>query len=278
MYCKLQEELRWGSPHARRHRGGDMDITTHIDVVEQEGQRFAAASRAAGLDATVPSCPGWDVRELVRHLSEIHLWAAAQVTRRATKMWPDGLDDIAAWWPDLAEFWPDDDRLVDFYLATNENLVTSLREADPDVEARTFLPAPSPLAMWARRQAHELTIHRVDAEEAGRSGSVIDADVASDGIDELLMAFAPRPGSVDVDRTSTVAVRANDTHQQWHITISPDGFDTSRADAPADAVVDGTAADLYVALWNRGDDSAIRVAGDEQAFMTWHQRHRLRWS
>ena len=30
-----------------------------------------------------------------------------------------------------------------------------------------FLPAPSPLAFWARRQAHETGIHRADVESAG---------------------------------------------------------------------------------------------------------------
>ena len=33
-------------------------------------------------------------------------------------------------------------------------------------ECWTFLPAPSPRAMWARRQAHETAIHRVDAQLA----------------------------------------------------------------------------------------------------------------
>ena len=46
------------------------------------------------------------------------------------------------------------------------DLVAALAAAPDDLECWTFLPAPSPRAMWARRQAHETAIHRVDAELA----------------------------------------------------------------------------------------------------------------
>jgi len=49
-----------------------------------------------------------------------------------------------------------------------------LASAPPDLDCLTFLAAPSPLAMWARRQAHETAIHRVDAESpAARSPNLI---------------------------------------------------------------------------------------------------------
>ena len=34
---------------------------------------------AAGLDAPVPTCPGWTVRDLVTHQGLIHRWATANV-------------------------------------------------------------------------------------------------------------------------------------------------------------------------------------------------------
>ncbi|MCH7670054.1 MAG: maleylpyruvate isomerase family mycothiol-dependent enzyme [Acidobacteria bacterium] len=91
-----------------------------------------------------------------------------------------------------AVFWPDDSDLINWYLDTNANLVDALESAPPDVESFTFLPAPSPLAMWARRQAHETAIHRFDAENAAGIASEFDPTFAIDGIDELLAAFAPR--------------------------------------------------------------------------------------
>ena len=75
-------------------------------------------------------------------------------------------------------FWPDDDDLINWYLDTNANLVDALESAPPDVESFTFLPAPSPLAMWARRQAHETSIHRFDAENAAGIASEFDPTFA----------------------------------------------------------------------------------------------------
>ena len=255
-----------------------MEIAAHIAVIEDEGRRFAGAVGRSGLDAVVPACPDWDVRTLVRHVSEIHLWAAAQVTGRATVLWPDGLDDIADWWPSLANFWPEDDALTGYYLETNQNLVAALRQAAPDVDARTFLPAPSPLAMWARRQAHELTIHRIDAEGAAGDVDTISPEVAVDGIDELLLAFAPRVNELPLDQASSMAVQTTDTDDAWIVTMGPDGIDASRSHQPADAILRGTAADLYVALWNRNDDHAITVTGDDSVLPTWREQLRIRWS
>src|SRR5262249_53658636 len=45
-------------------------------------------------------------------------------------------------------------------------LVQALSVAGPDLNCWAFLAAPSPLAFWARRQAHETAIHRVDAGQA----------------------------------------------------------------------------------------------------------------
>ena len=68
----------------------------------------------------------------------------------------------------------------------------ALRSAPADLECWTFLPADSPLAFWARRQAHETTIHRVDVESISASLTPLDAQLSADGIDELLFGFASR--------------------------------------------------------------------------------------
>jgi uncharacterized protein (TIGR03083 family) len=255
-----------------------MEVTEHIAAIEREGRAFADAARRSGLDAEVPSCPGWDVRDLVRHLAEIHLWAAAQVSNRATKMWVDDLSELVTSWPDLATFWPDDDALIDWYLETNANLVRELASAPPDLECRTFLPAPSPLAMWARRQAHETAVHRFDAEHASHDETGFEPEFADDGIDEILVAFAPRKPSLPVDASSTMAVHATDTGSRWRVTLAPDGISTAKGSGPADVVLSGAASDLYLSVWNRGDDSAIDIEGEQDVLDLWHGNHRIRWS
>lgn len=255
-----------------------MEIAVHVAAVEQEAQLFADAARRTELDAVVPTCPGWTMRDLVRHLAEIHLWAAAQVSNRAVKMWVDDLSELSSYWPDLAVFWPSDEELINWYLETNANLVRELTSAPSDLECRTFLLAPSPLAMWARRQAHEIAVHRFDAEHVGHAETSFDPAFAADGISELLVSFAPRASEFPIDGPGTMAVHASDTDDRWHVTMAPSGITTTAGDRPADVTVTGPASDLYLAMWNRGDASTIEVVGDRHLLDTWHRGHRVRWS
>ncbi len=255
-----------------------MEIAEHITAVGREARLFAEAARAGGLEADIAGCPGWTMRDLVRHLSEIHLWAAAHVAQPHDKPVIDDLAELAAFWPDLAVFWPEDDDLIDHYLDTNANLVDALESAPLDVQSFTFLPAPSPLAMWARRQAHEIAIHRFDAENAAGIATDFDPTFASDGIDELLAAFAPRARKLPRTTTQTMAVHATDTDDRWHVTIAPDGFTTRPGDGAADVTLTGDASDLYLALWNRNGDADVTVHGDHQVLEYWHQNHRARWT
>jgi len=255
-----------------------MKIAEHITTVGQEAKLLAEAAEQSGLDVEIPTCPGWDMRELLRHLSEIHLWAAAHVAQPHDKPWVDDVAELTVFWPDLAVFWPDDDDLINWYLDTNANLVDALESAPPDVESFTFLPAPSPLAMWARRQAHETAIHRFDAENAAGISSEFDPTFASDGIDEMLSGFAPRADAFPVESAHTMVVRATDTNDSWQVTLAPDGITTVRGDGPGDVTLTGDASDLYLAVWNRGDDSNVTITGDDELFETWHRNHRIRWS
>jgi uncharacterized protein (TIGR03083 family) len=255
-----------------------MEIAEHITAVGREAKSLAAAAEQSRLDVPIPTCPGWNMRDLVRHLSEIHLWAAARVAKRTTKLFPDDISEHVDSWPDLAVFWPDDDDLVGWYLETNANLVSVLESAPPDLDCPTFLPAPSPLAMWARRQAHETAVHRFDAENAAGTASGFDPIFASDGIDELLAAFSPRKQDFPVASPQTMVVQPKDTDDRWHLTFAPDGITTVRGEEPADVTLTGDASDLYLVLWNRQDDSSIAVTGDRDLLQKWHGNSRVRWS
>ena len=259
-----------------------MEISEHIAAVAAEGKMLAEAARQAGLEADVEPCPGWNTRDLVRHLGMIHLWAASHVAYPHEDPGYESEDEehaaFAEFWPTLGVFWPDDGDLIDWYLRTNANLVNSLESASPTVEAWTFLPAPSPLAMWARRQAHETAVHRFDAEIAAGMASSFDPVFAADGVDELLAGFAPGKPEFPVATTKTMQVHAVDTDDHWYVTLKPDGVDTSRDARPADVVVRGTASDLYLLFWNRTEDTTVTVTGEAELLDLWHNNVRVRWS
>src|SRR5205823_3910842 len=129
---------------------------------------------------TVPTCPGWTVRDLLAHQGGVHRWATSHVVEARTE--PPSRDFA------LAEP-PDDDAVLDWFRDGYARLVTTLADASDRLECWTFLPSPSPRAFWARRQAHETAIHRVDAESASGEPVTFDPAFAVDGIDELLLGF-----------------------------------------------------------------------------------------
>jgi hypothetical protein len=44
-----------------------VEIPDHIDALRRQGGLLAAAAERAGLDAHVPPCPTWQVKDRLRH-------------------------------------------------------------------------------------------------------------------------------------------------------------------------------------------------------------------
>ncbi|MEV5547286.1 maleylpyruvate isomerase family mycothiol-dependent enzyme [Streptomyces sp. NPDC052309] len=243
-----------------------MTISAHVDVLEREGRLLAAAAEVAGSGAEVPACPGWHVRDLLRHTGMVHRWATAFVAEGHTSYHPDG------GLPDL-----DGPALLDWFRDGHRILVETLRAAPADVRCWHFLPAPSPLAFWARRQAHETTVHRFDAESA-RGGTPSDPgeDFAVDGIDELLCGFHARAKSaVRSEKPRTLRIRATDVPGAvWTVRLSTEPPVTVRGDTKeavdAECELAGPAARLYLALWNRQPFPV--VTGDARLAELWREK------
>jgi uncharacterized protein (TIGR03083 family) len=256
-----------------------MDVQEYIGYVVSEGERLAAVADNIELSAEIPPCPGWDVRELLRHTGLIHLWAAGHLA--FPHQLPDDVDlpELAPLWPELASAWPEDNELVDWYRRTHANLVDVLRQAPEDLDCWTFLPAPSAPAMWSRRQASEIAIHRVDAEMAAGIDSEFEAIFAAEMLDELLSGFTPGPRStpLDVDGTKVIGVHAQDTDDRWFVTLTRDEMATSRSGLAADLTVTGTAAELYLLFWNRTADSTVAMDGETELMELWRGSCRIRW-
>lgn len=258
-----------------------MDVSDYIGFVAEQGDCFAAAAEHGELGVRIAACPDWDMADLVRHLGMIHLWAAANVAFPE----PDWLDvnelpDLVRYWPRLAGEsgeYPDDAELVGWYRETLANLIEVLKSAPADVAAFTFLPAPTPLTMWARRQASEIAIHRFDAEQARGITSHFDMQFATDMLDEVLSGFAPRPRSLELEREVVIHVHADDSDEHWYLTLRSDGTETSRTGGDADLAVRGSASDLYLLLWNRTVDSTVSMSGDTDLMTLWRRKFRVRW-
>lgn len=253
-----------------------VEISQHIGALRDAGRRLSFAAAEAGLDAAVPSCPDWVVRDVVRHQGGVHRWAAGIVTTPRMEHCDVELDEVVGTWPADAD-------LLAWFDAGADALATALSQAEPGLACWTFLPAPSPLAMWARRQAHETSIHGVDAELAtGRPTAPFPVPFAADGVSELLEGFVPRPGQLTADPARTLRVRCSDAAAGWLVSIGPGGVRTTRSDGDAsgdaDCEITGSAEDLYLTLWNRRRPDCLRTAGDGEVLGLFLDRVRIRWS
>ncbi|WP_443042802.1 maleylpyruvate isomerase family mycothiol-dependent enzyme [Streptomyces sp. NBC_00344] len=241
-----------------------------IKSLDSAGRSLAAAAAQAGPDAPVPTCPGWQIRDLLRHTGMVHRWATAFVAERHTGYRPGGEE------PDL-----DGKALLAWFEDGHASLVAALGRAPGDLECWTLAPTRSPLRFWARRQAHETTVHRMDAEAAlGIEPGTVDAGLAVDGIDELLCMFHARPKSrVRTDVPRTLRVSTTDTGDSWTARLSTGPLRTDRtASGPADSELSGTAQLLYATLWNRRPLSAVSLSGDATLARLWRDTSGITWA
>ncbi|HEY6474809.1 MAG TPA: maleylpyruvate isomerase family mycothiol-dependent enzyme [Acidimicrobiales bacterium] len=253
-----------------------MEVAQFIETLRHEGARMTASTRAVAPVMRVPTCPEWMARDLIRHMGGVHRWATSYVAEPVAEVRKQSLDEVVG-------RWPGDEELSDWFEAGYLALVAALDAAPPDLQTWTFLPAPSPLAMWSRRQAHETGIHRVDTElTAGRPEanlSPFTPDFAADGVDELLTCFVPRRSTgLRAEDVVTLGIRCVDDDAAWVLSIGPDGVTTTAGVGAADCTVRGAAGDLYLALWNRGRGDRLSIEGDRSVLDAFGDVVQVRWS
>lgn len=98
-----------------------MDIDQEIARVRSEGEALAHAAEAGPFDAPVPGCPGWDVEALLRHIGDIHRWAATVVRERIPERLQRDFEGPA-----------DREALLVWYLEGCVALVEALETTSPD--------------------------------------------------------------------------------------------------------------------------------------------------
>ena len=230
-----------------------MDYDRHLAVIRHEAEAFATAVRH-GLDAHVPSCPGWQMRELAAHATRGFRWVTTIVRTHADAEVDDEPLNPPAGDPDPA---------TTFEQATAE-LVETLVNEGPDAVCWNWSEQDLRAAFWARRMANEIAVHRWDAELAHGEPHPIEPTTAADGVAESLDVFLgdylarePQDGL-----SGTFLLTATDTGDTWTATLYPDHADLGAVATEPDATITGTVSDLMLALWGR--DVPVTATGDER--------------
>jgi uncharacterized protein (TIGR03083 family) len=217
------------------------------------------------LAAAVPTCPGWSVTDLARHVGAVYLHKT-EAMRKGTE--PD------PWPPEgLAE--EDPLALLD---RAYPGLAAEFAARDAADPAWSWYPPDQSVGFWIRRMAQETVIHRIDAElGTGQPVTPIPADLATDGVDELLKVFLAYSvatwGSYFTDILGsspgwTYLLRADGT--AWRVRTGPGQVTVEDAGGgdTADVTIAGPPGALLRWVWNRqgaGEPDGVAVTGPPQA-------------
>lgn len=220
-----------------------------------------AALARGDLAVRVPTCPDWDLRELLVHTGKVHRWQT-EAARHDAGAFPD-MDRLEA------PPGPDDDVGAWFQRGVDE-AVRVMSELDGTERRWTWFPPDQTAGWYFRRITQETLVHRIDAElAAGEPVSDVDPVLAVDGVDEMCDVFIPAAeGQAIGGDGRTLHLHATDADGEWLLTLHPDRVAVERGHAKGDAAVRGRAVDLLFLVWGRDPLGEIETFGDESVIAT----------
>lgn len=240
-------------------------------LIDETGA-FGELVRNADQDTPIPTCPGWTIKQLFRHVGRGNRWAAQIVAdRRDEALDPREVRDGKP---------PDDpDAAVEWLNDGAQLILDSVDAVGANTPVWTFI-GPQPAQWWIRRRVHEATVHRADAAIALGTDYRLTPEVAADGIDEWLERIVEESNteSSPLDAGQTLHLHATDdglgASGEWTITGTDDGIAWSHAHGKGDAALRGSAKDLLLAIVRRqpAADGGIEVFGDAAVWDGWLDR------
>ena len=197
---------------------GVMDHSEYCAAIRREGHALTAAARAAGLDAVVPSCPDWQVADVLGHVGRLHRWVAGIVE--------SGGDAPPDHWSDAEP--PPADVRIDWFDAGVDIVADALLGVDPSTAAWSWTDDRT-AGFWARRQANETAVHRWDAQLAAGDAQPIDHALAVDGIDEFFGLIPSWRHESRVRGTGeSIHLHCTDGEGEWLVRLASDGVLVTR--------------------------------------------------
>ena len=224
----------------------------HVATIRRESARLAGVVASGDQDAEVAACPGWAVRDLAAHVGEVQRFWAWVLGRASTAEPTRPEVPVESPGPDLVS-WP---------TGGTDLLVTAIQALDPAQPTWAWWPGPCTVGQVARHQAHEVALHRWDAEETGGAEpSPFPAEQAADGIDELLHVTLSAETSPWTGAGGVLVIDPDDVEQGWTVDCTgPRPVVHDGAEASSTCRLLGPAADVQLLLWNR--PRPFRYRGD----------------
>ncbi len=240
-----------------------MSIRESADALafSEQNRLLIEALRAADWSTPVPTCPGWTLDKLLRHIGRGDRWSALIVERRATE--PVDHRSVADGTP------PDHAEATLDWLRGGEQLVVNAVElTGGDTPVWSFI-GPKPAAWWLRRRLHETLVHRSDVAAALGQPFAVAPELAAASVTEFLEIAAVLIGDQPAGDDPAVTLSATDTDGTWQLPGS--GTQQASSEQPAGTTIEARAADLILLLTGRLslDAPAFRTVGDKGPFERW---------
>jgi uncharacterized protein (TIGR03083 family) len=235
----------------------------------EETKAFGDLIHGADPETPVPSCPGWTLNQLFKHVGRGNRWSAQIIAeRRLEPLDPrevrDGKPPAD---PDAALVW----------LADGVQLILdAVDQIGAETRVWTFL-GQRPAGWWIRRRLHEATVHRGDAALALGVDFDLSPQLAADAISEWIDRATIQADlhSPPLQRGLSLHLHATDDGLgptgEWTVTNDEGGLNWSHDHGKGDAAVRGRAKDLLLAVVRRRTtaEAGLEVFGDPAIWDGW---------
>ena len=232
----------------------------YVRALTDENAHLLATVGEHDWGTPIPTCPGWSLQQLVRHVGRGDRWAAQIIREQAEEAIdpravsggkpPDEREGVLAW---LGE--------------GTRILFEAAAKADPAATVWTFL-GPRPAGWWIRRRLHEATVHCADVAIATGEEYVLAPEVAADGISEWVgLLTAMQPAVLGADGSVLLQPKESELRSvHWRLVGSGVTEDASNR-----TIVRGEAAQLFLALTRRltAEQAGLAIAGDQGLWDKW---------
>ncbi|OMC47466.1 maleylpyruvate isomerase family mycothiol-dependent enzyme [Mycobacterium sp. IS-1264] len=235
----------------------------------KENRAFSELFRDVDDATPVPTCPGWSLKQLLRHVGRGDRWAA-QIVRDRLDSYLDPRTVEGGKPP------PDPADAISWLQGGAQRLVDAVELSGVETPVWTFL-GTRPANWWVRRRLHEVAVHRADAAIALGREFTLEPDIAADAITEWLERVAIQAGSdgeaLPLEEGNTIHLHATDSGaaSEWTISAAGGRIGFSHEHGKGTAALRGGATDLLLALVRRVPvgDTGVEVFGDDSVWRNW---------
>ncbi|SDO93608.1 TIGR03083 family protein [Actinopolyspora xinjiangensis] len=257
------------------------DHESYCSEIVTQARLLGEVVEGAAPGTGVPTCPDWNLEQLMLHLGGQYRWVERIVRTR------DQVEICAAHAGGSPEPTGQDSASLGAWLVEGaESLVDALRAAGPDAVVWNPVEEVEPSALsWARRMTHETLLHRADAGFAVGAEYLVEPEIAVDALDEwMLLCALPGLSRADPELRrllgggNTVHLHATDVPDElaaeWLVDLTGESITWRRAHERATVALRGSLTGLLLAVYLRKplSDSDLEIVGDTGLLRGWLER------